>query len=59
MPSLTAALAAGKPVDVTAGGTLADGLLVPRVGLNAFTLARQHVDRVRGVVTKVAVIAVN
>ena len=45
--SLASALAAGRPVDVTAGHTLADGLLVPRVGTNAFALARQHVDKVR------------
>ena len=30
-----------------AGGTLADGLLVPRVGTNAFELCHQYVDKVR------------
>lgn len=46
VPSLTEALRAGRPVNVTAGGTLADGLLVPRVGTNAFALCQAHVDRV-------------
>ena len=46
VPSLTAALEAGRPVTVTAGATLADGLLVPRVGTNAFALCATHVDRV-------------
>ena len=45
-PSLTAALEAGRPVTVAASSTIADGLLVPRVGTNAFALARRHVDRV-------------
>ncbi len=35
-PSLTAARAAGHPVTVPAHPTLADGLMVPRVGTNAF-----------------------
>lgn len=48
VPSFAAALEAGQPVDVIPGGTLADGLLVPRVGANAFALARRHVDKVRG-----------
>jgi threonine dehydratase len=46
VPSLTAALEAGKPVSVNGGPTLADGLLVPRVGTNAFALCQQHVDKV-------------
>jgi threonine dehydratase len=45
-PSLTAALAAGRPVTVPAHPTLADGLMVPRVGTNAFALCAQHVDSV-------------
>lgn len=46
VPSLTAALEAGKPVTVTQSGpTLADGLLVPRVGTNAFALCQRYVDR--------------
>jgi len=43
-PSLTAALAAGRPVTVPAHPTLADGLMVPCVGTNAFALAARHVD---------------
>ena len=45
-PSLTAALAAGRPVAAPAWPTLADGLFVPRVGTNAFALAAAHVDSV-------------
>ena len=44
-PSLTAALEAGRPVSVEAGATLADGLLVPRVGASAFALCRRFVDK--------------
>lgn len=44
--SLTAALEAGKPVTVNAGATLADGLLVPRVGTNAYAIAAKHTDSV-------------
>ena len=45
-PSLTGALQEGRPVTVPATSTLADGLLVPRVGTNAFALAAKHVDKV-------------
>ena len=45
-PSFTAALDAGKPVRVETRPTLADGLLVNRVGDNAFAVARRHVDKV-------------
>jgi len=45
VPSLTAALEAGKPITVQGGPTLADGLLVPRVGTNAFALCQRHVDK--------------
>ena len=45
-PSLTAALAAGKPVQVPFTGTLADGLAVPTLGQNAFEICREKVDRV-------------
>jgi threonine dehydratase len=45
-PSLTAALEQGRPVTVSATSTLADGLLVPRVGTNAFALAQKHVEKV-------------
>jgi len=42
----SAALAAGKPVDVEVKPTLADGLAVSRVGPRAFDIARPLVDRV-------------
>jgi threonine dehydratase len=44
--NLTAALRAGKPVRVPRRPTLADGLATLTVGVNAFALARTHVDRV-------------
>ena len=44
-PSFAAALAAGKPVNVQNGATLADGLAVPAVGANAFAIAREVVDQ--------------
>ena len=43
---LTAALAAGEPVDVALKPSLADGLAVPRVGGHAFAALRNIVDRV-------------
>jgi threonine dehydratase len=43
--SFTAALEAGKPVSIEMKPTLADGLAVPKVGENAFQLARNLVDR--------------
>jgi len=43
--SFTAALKAGKPVHIEMKPTLADGLSVPKVGENAFGLARERVDR--------------
>jgi threonine dehydratase len=43
--SFTAALAAGRPVDFPLKPTLADGLAVPKVGENAFSIARGLVDR--------------
>jgi threonine dehydratase len=42
--SYRAAIAAGGPVLAEMKPTLADGLAVPRVGLNAFAIARQHID---------------
>ncbi len=45
-PSFTAALKAGKPVCVDTKSTLADGLLVNKVGDNAFAVAKQYVDKV-------------
>lgn len=44
-PSFASALAAGKPVNVQNGATLADGLAVPAVGANAFEIAREVVDQ--------------
>ncbi len=43
--SFTAALAAGAPVQIEMRPTLADGLSVPKVGANAFQLARALVDK--------------
>jgi threonine dehydratase len=45
-PTLTAALAAGRPVDAPAGGIAADSLAPRRVGELMFPIARAHVDRV-------------
>jgi threonine dehydratase len=45
-PTLTRALAAGRPVDAEAGGIAADSLAPRRVGELMFPLAREHVDRV-------------
>ena len=42
--SFNAALKAGGPVQIEIQPTLADGLAVPRVGDNAFTIARERVD---------------
>jgi threonine dehydratase len=45
-PTLTAALAAGRPVDADAGGIAADSLAPRRVGELVFPIARAHVARV-------------
>ena len=45
-PTLTRALAAGRPVDAEAGGLAADSLAPRRVGELVFPIARQHVARV-------------
>ena len=45
-PTLTAAFAAGCPVDASAGGIAADSLAPKRVGELMFPLAQRHVDRV-------------
>ena len=45
-PTLTRALAAGKPVDAEAGGIAADSLAPRRVGELMFPIARSHVARV-------------
>ena len=45
-PTLTRALAAGKPVDAEAGGIAADSLAPRRVGELMFPIAREHIARV-------------
>ena len=45
-PTLAAALKAGRPVDVPAGGVAANSLASRRVGELAFPIARRYVDRV-------------
>ncbi len=45
-PTLTRALAAGRPVDAEAGGISADSLAPRRVGALMFPIARAHVARV-------------
>ncbi len=44
-PGFSTALRAGKPVLTHPKPTLADGLAVPKVGANAFALARTRVDQ--------------
>ncbi|ETI36013.1 threonine ammonia-lyase, variant [Phytophthora nicotianae CJ01A1] len=44
--SYSAALEAGRPVNMPTQPTLADGLAVPCVGANAFEIARKYVDKV-------------
>ena len=45
-PTLTQALAAGRPVDAEAGGIAADSLAPRRVGELMFPLAQRHVEKV-------------
>jgi threonine dehydratase len=45
-PTLTKALAAGRPVDAEAGGIAADSLAPKRVGELMFPIAARHVERV-------------
>jgi len=45
-PTLTRALAAGRPVDAEAGGIAADSLAPRRVGELVFPIAQRHVARV-------------
>ena len=45
-PTLTKALAAGRPVDAEMGGIAADSLAPRRVGEATFPIARRYVDRV-------------
>ena len=43
-PTMTRALAAGRPVDAEAGGIAADSLAPRRVGEQVFPIVRRHVD---------------
>src|SRR5436309_7864902 len=45
-PTLTAALAAGKPVDVEVSGIAADSLGAGRAGMIGLEIVRRHVERV-------------
>ena len=45
-PTLTKALAAGKPVDAEAGGIAADSLAPKQIGEQVFPIARDHVTEV-------------
>jgi threonine dehydratase len=45
-PTLTRALAAGRPVDAEAGGIAADSLAPSRIGERVFPIVQRHVDRV-------------
>ena len=45
-PTLSRALAAGRPVDAEAGGIAADSLAPRRIGERVFPLARDFVERV-------------
>jgi threonine dehydratase len=45
-PTLTRALAAGRPVDAETGSIAADSLAPRRIGETVFPIARRHVDRV-------------
>jgi threonine dehydratase len=45
-PTLTRALAAGRPVDAEAGGIAADSLAPRRVGVRGFPIVQRHVERV-------------
>ena len=45
-PTLSKALAAGRPVDAEAGGIAADSLAPRRVGEHVFPVAARHVERV-------------
>ncbi|XP_033637122.1 L-threonine ammonia-lyase-like [Asterias rubens] len=44
-PSFSAAMDAGHPIWTKSGPSLADGLAVPTVGVNAFATARHYVDK--------------
>ncbi len=44
--SFSAAVAAGRPVNIVLHPTLADGLAIPQVGANAFAIAQSRVDQI-------------
>jgi threonine dehydratase len=56
--SFTAAMAAGKPVDTPTKPTLADGLAVPKVGANAFSVSHHLIDRMVTVSEKAIALSV-
>jgi threonine dehydratase len=56
--SYQAACEAGEPVQIEMQTTLGDGLAVPKVGANAFALARQHVDKVVSVDERTIALAI-
>lgn len=56
--SFRAALEAGKPVRAPTTSTLADGLAVPTVGINAFATAREFTDRTVTVSERMIALAV-
>lgn len=56
-PSFSAALKAGKPIYTETTSTLADGLAVPTVGVNAFATAHSLIDKM--VVVKEETIALS
>jgi threonine dehydratase len=45
-PTLTRALAAGRPVDAEVGGIAADSLAPRRIGVRVFPIVQHHVDHV-------------
>jgi threonine dehydratase len=51
-------MAAGKPVDTPTKPTLADGLAVPKVGANAFSVSHHLIDRMVTVSEKAIALSV-
>jgi threonine dehydratase len=56
--SFSAAVKAGQPTQIALQPTLADGLAIPKVGANAFEIARKHVDQVVTVTEEQIAIAI-
>jgi threonine dehydratase len=56
--SFSAALKAGQPTEIALQPTLADGLAIPKVGANAFAIAREHVDQTLTVTEEQIAIAI-